>query len=225
MSKNTLPSHVAIILDGNGRWAKRKGLPRTLGHYQGALNLFNIAKEASLTGINLLTVYAFSTENWKRPKPEVDYLMTEPLKYLNKYEHKLKDLTYNIKFVGRRDKLPLEMLEVVNRLESLTKEYGPMTLQIALDYGSKDELINAFSKASKPYTEKTIQENLYVREDVDLLIRTSGEERLSNFLLWQSAYAEIIFVKKHWPAFKTKDFKKALKKYAKRNRRFGGLSK
>lgn len=218
-----IPNHLAIILDGNGRWAKKRMLPRNLGHYQGALNLFTVAKASEALGVKYLTVFAFSTENWKRPTEEVNYLMEEPLRQLNKNEHKLDKITYKIVFVGKKNRIPVAMQEVVKRVEDKTKDNVGMVLQVALDYGSKDELINAFSNAEKPFREESIKEHLYVKQDVDLLIRTSGEQRLSNYLLWQSAYAEFVFVKKHWPAFKEKDLKKAIKIYSKRNRRFGGL--
>lgn len=221
--KINAPSHVAIILDGNGRWANKRGLPRNIGHYNGAINLFKIANHANKLGVKLLTVYAFSTENWNRPEEEVNYLMQKPLEYLNKNLDKIKDINYKIIFVGRRTKLPNVTLEVVNKLEESTKDNQGMTLQIAFDYGSKEEIINAFNQIDKPFTEEKIKDHLYVREDVDLLIRTSGEMRLSNFLLWQNAYAEFIFVKKHWPAFTTRDLEKSIKIFNKRNRRFGKL--
>lgn len=220
---SNVPKHLAIILDGNGRWAKSRGLPRNLGHFQGAKNLFNIAKESSNLGIEVLTVYAFSTENWKRPQEEVDYLMQKPLEVLNENEEKLSTLNFKVNFVGRKNVIPDSMKEVVQRVEEKTKNNQGMLLQIALDYGSKEELIQAFNSANKPFTEESIREHLYVKQDVDLLIRTSGEQRLSNFLLWQLSYSEFIFVKKHWPSFKVKDLKKAIKTYNKRNRRFGGL--
>lgn len=221
--KINAPSHVAIILDGNGRWANKRGLPRNIGHYNGAINLFKIANHANKLGVKLLTVYAFSTENWNRPEEEVNYLMQKPLEYLNKNLDKIKDINYKIIFVGRRTKLPNVTLEVVNKLEESTKDNQGMTLQIAFDYGSKEEIINAFNQIDKPFTEEKIKDHLYVKEDVDLLIRTSGEMRLSNFLLWQNAYAEFIFVKKHWPAFTTRDLEKSIKIFNKRNRRFGKL--
>lgn len=217
-----IPNHLAIILDGNGRWAKKRGLPRNVGHYYGGVNLFRIAAKANELGIKYLTVYAFSTENWKRPTEEVEYLMKQPIKFLKENEHKLKDIKYIIKFVGRRDRLPAEMIEVIEKLENVTAGNYGMTLQIAFDYGAKDELLNAFSKVNN-FTEEELRNHLYIKQDVDLLIRTSGEQRLSNFMLWQVAYAEFLFVKKHWPSFKEKDLIKALKKYSKRNRRFGGL--
>lgn len=218
-----IPNHLAIILDGNGRWAKKRAMPRTYGHYQGAVNLFKIAEASNKLGVKILTVFAFSTENWTRPTDEVDYLMTKPLEYLNKEEDRLKEITYKITFVGRRDRIPESMKEVVRRVEEITKNNTEMVLQIALDYGSKDELLTAFNKSEKPFTEESLRNNLYVKDEVDLLIRTSGEQRLSNYLLWQAAYAEFVFVKKHWPAFKEKDLIKAIKLYQNRNRRFGGL--
>lgn len=218
-----MPNHVAIILDGNGRWAERRGLPRNLGHYQGGKNLFKIAGEASDLGIKVLTVYAFSTENWNRPKAEVEYLMEQPLEYLNKNEDNLRNANYKVVFCGRKDRLPSSMLETVSRVEAATKDNKGMILQVAFDYGSKEELTQAFSKLEKPFTEENLRKHLYVTQDVDLLIRTSGEQRLSNFLLWQASYAEFVFIKKHWPAFKKRDLIKSIKVYNKRNRRFGGL--
>lgn len=217
-----IPNHIAIILDGNGRWAKRRGLPRNVGHYQGGVNLFKIANKANELGVKILTVYAFSTENWNRPKEEVNYLMEKPIEFLEDNYNRLGEIKYKIKFVGRRSKFNNKMLKVINTLEDKTKNNKGMTLQIAFDYGAKEELIQAFSKIDD-YSEENIKKHLYVKDDVDLLIRTSGEMRLSNFLLWQNAYAEFLFVKKHWPAFKERDLVKAIKKYNKRNRRYGKL--
>lgn len=223
MKMNKVPNHVAIILDGNGRWAKKRGLARNVGHYYGANNLFKIADYANTLGIKLLTVYAFSTENWGRPDAEVEYLMNEPKRYLEKNMERLSEIKYKIKFFGRRTLMPKSMLEVIETLENKTKDNPGMTLQIAFDYGSKEELIQAFSKMDKPFNEENLREHLYIKDDVDLLIRTSGEQRLSNFLLWQSAYSEFLFVKKHWPAFNKKDLDKAITAFNKRNRRFGKL--
>lgn len=223
MKMNHNLNHLAIILDGNGRWAKKRGLPRNIGHYNGANNLFRIANHANDLGIKTLTVYAFSTENWNRPKEEVEYLMTEPKRFLEKNMNRLSDIKYKIKFVGRKSKIPNEMLEVINTLETNTIDNPGMTLQIAFDYGSKEEIIQAFEKTEKPFTEENVRKHFYVKEDVDLIIRTSGEERLSNFLLWQNAYSEFYFIKKHWPAFTKRDLEKAIKVFMKRNRRFGKL--
>jgi undecaprenyl diphosphate synthase len=224
MNPNNVPNHIAIILDGNGRWAKKRGLPRNIGHYNGARNLFTIASHAHKMGVKYLTVYAFSTENWKRPKEEVDYLMTEPKRFLLKNMHNLEKIHYKITFVGRRDRIPQEFKDVIDTLESKTKDNSGLTLQIAFDYGAKNELLTAFSKLENDYTEENLRKHLYVKQDVDVLIRTSGEVRLSNFLLWQVSYAEMFFIKKHWPEFKPKDLDKIIKKYQKRHRRFGGLT-
>ena len=224
MSKSTVPSHVAIILDGNGRWAKKYGQPRSFGHYHGGRNLFRIAKAAKSLGIDKLTVYAFSTENWKRPTDEVNYLMTKPIEMFNENRDRISEIDYRITFAGRRDRFSPELLEVIETVEKETKNHEGFELTIAADYGSYDELITAFNQCEKPVTQEDIEAHLMVKQPVDLLIRTSGEQRLSNFLLWQVSYSEFYFTKVHWPAFSEKELKKALKSYAKRQRRFGGLA-
>ncbi len=224
MSKAIIPAHVAIILDGNGRWAKKKGLPRTFGHYQGGRNIFRIATAAKELGIKKLTVYAFSTENWKRPEEEVKYLMSKPVELFYKNRSKIKDIDYKISFAGRRDRFSKELLEVINIIEKETKDYQEFELVVAADYGSYNEIVTAVNKLEKPITQKMIEENLMIKQPVDLLIRTSGEQRLSNFLLWQASYAELYFTKVFWPAFSKKELEKALKDYQNRNRRFGGLA-
>lgn len=221
--KQIIPKHAAIILDGNGRWAKKYGQPRTFGHYQGGRNLFRIAKIAQESGIKKLTVYAFSTENWQRPAEEVNYLMTKPVELFYKNRKKMAGIDYKITFAGRRDRFSKELLEVIDIIEKETKDNQGFELVIAADYGSYDEIVTAVNKLDKPITKEMIEENLMIKEPVDLLIRTSGEQRLSNFLLWQVSYAEFYFTKVHWPAFSKKEFKKALKSYQKRSRRFGGL--
>ncbi|WP_210997116.1 polyprenyl diphosphate synthase [Acholeplasma equifetale] len=222
MEKEKLPRHVAIILDGNGRWAKKRLLPRQAGHYQGGQNLVTIAQYANQVGIKMLTVYAFSTENWKRPKEEVDYLMTKPAQMIMENIEKFKKSDIKILIQGRKDRIPEKLLNAIRLLEDVTKDHQGMVLNICFDYGSYDELLTAF-KAVKEFTVEEVYKNLMVKEPVDLLIRTSGELRISNFLLWQIAYAEFYFTKKHWPEFTKKEFNKAMKSYAKRNRRFGGL--
>ncbi|WP_162164075.1 polyprenyl diphosphate synthase [Acholeplasma hippikon] len=221
---SNLPNHIAIILDGNGRWAKKRGLPRQLGHYQGALNLVTIANYANERGIKQLTVYAFSTENWKRPKEEVDYLMTKPVEMIEKNIEKFKSSTIKIQVKGRRDRIPEALLNSIVNLENITKDHTGLVLNVCLDYGAYDELITAM-RLAKEISIEEIEKNLMVKDAVDLLIRTSGEMRVSNFLLWQIAYAEFYFTKKHWPAFSKKELEKALKSYSKRQRRFGGLNK
>jgi undecaprenyl diphosphate synthase len=210
-------------MDGNGRWAKKRGQPRSVGHYMGGRNLFKIAGYAESLGLKSLTVYAFSTENWKRPEEEIKYLMQAPVDYYYKNIEKIKNLTYKMSFIGRRDRIPKTLLDVVNEIEEITKNNQGFELIIALDYGSYDEIINAVNASDKPLTEDKLNEKLYLNKKIDLLIRTSGEQRISNFLLWQIAYAELYFTKKHWPAFSEKELDKAIKNYNKRNRRFGGL--
>ncbi len=224
MNVKNIPEHVAIILDGNGRWAKKYGRPRSYGHYQGGRNLFRIAIAARKIGIKKLTVYAFSTENWKRPEDEVNYLMTKPIELFHENRERFKEIDYKITFAGRRDRFSKELLEVIEIIEQETKDYEGFELTIAADYGSYDELITAVNKIEKPITKEAIEANLMVKEPVDLLIRTSGEQRISNFLLWQASYAELYFTKVHWPAFTEKELKKAILSYKHRNRRFGGLA-
>jgi len=225
MAKITsLPNHIAIILDGNGRWAKRRGLPRSMGHYYGAMNLVRIATYANKLGINMMSVYAFSTENWNRPKDEVDYLMTKPVELINENLQKIKDSNIKVLIKGRRDRISDEILKTIEKLEEATKDHDGLILNVCFDYGSFDEITHA-AKSAKDINETSIQNNLYITEPVDLLIRTGGELRLSNFLLWQSAYAELYFTKTFWPQFKERSLNKALKEFSKRDRRFGGIKK
>lgn len=221
---SNLPDHIAIILDGNGRWAKKRGLPRHLGHYQGAMNLVTISNYANQRGIKQLSVYAFSTENWKRPKEEVDYLMTKPVELIEKNIEKFKNSTIKIQVKGRRDRIPESLLKSIINLEEITKNHKGLILNVCLDYGSYDEIVTAIKKA-KEVSIEGITNELMIKEPVDLLIRTSGEQRVSNFLLWQIAYAEFYFTKKHWPAFSKRELDKALLSFSKRQRRFGGLNK
>jgi undecaprenyl diphosphate synthase len=223
MNPSVIPKHVAIILDGNGRWAKKRGQPRSFGHYMGGRNLFRVASIAQQFGIQKLSVYAFSTENWKRPKDEVDYLMTKPIELFQQNRDRIQEITYKITFAGRRDRFSKELLEVMQIIEKETSDRQGMELTICIDYGSYDEIIQAVQKIEGPITQQAIEANLYVKEPVDLLIRTSGEQRLSNFLLWQVSYAEFYFTRVHWPAFNQRIFNKAMKAYQKRHRRYGGL--
>ncbi|PKK93973.1 MAG: di-trans,poly-cis-decaprenylcistransferase [Tenericutes bacterium HGW-Tenericutes-6] len=223
MNEKNIPKHVAIILDGNGRWAKKYGQPRSFGHYQGGRNLFKVAKIAQNLGIEKLSVYAFSTENWKRPKEEVDYLMSKPVELFHENKHRMHEINYKITFAGRRDRFSPELLDVINTIEKETKDFNGFELTLCVDYGSYDEIIRAVNELEKPITESDLVSKLMVKEPVDLLIRTSGEMRLSNFLLWQVSYAEFYFTKVHWPAFNEKELKKAIKSYQQRHRRFGGL--
>jgi len=223
MKKNiNLPKHIAIILDGNGRYAKRRGLPRSFGHYRGGMNLVDIASYTNKIGIQMLTVYAFSTENWKRPEDEVKFLMSKPIEMIHDNLEKFKSSTIKVLFKGRRDRIPKSLLETIEMLEDLTKDHEGMILNICFDYGSYDELLRAV-QLSKEITCDAITSNLMIPTPVDLLIRTGGEYRLSNFMLWQISYAELYFTKVLWPAFNQRHLNKALKVYSKRHRRFGGL--
>lgn len=230
-----IPKHIAIILDGNGRWAKSKGLPRNLGHRKGAFNLKDITNSANKLGVKELTVYAFSTENWSRPKEEVDYLMKTPIKYYKRYKEKLFSSDVKITFIGKRDRFSAEFLAVMNEIEEGTKNHKGINLNIACDYGSKDEIVTAVKEialkienkeiTTEDITEDMITNNLFTKNmyPIDLLIRTSGEIRLSNFLLWQLAYSEFYFTETYWPDFDEKELINAIESYQKRDRRYGGL--
>ena len=223
-----IPNHIAIIMDGNGRWAKAKGMPRTFGHKAGADTLRTIVTECGKLGVKYLTVYAFSTENWKRVKEEVDMLMFLFKTYL-KTEKKVL-MKNNVKFLvsGRKDGVKLELLEEIKKLEDATKDNTGLTLNIAFNYGGRAEIVDAINKIIEDkvqkVTEEIFEKYLYNKlPDPDLLIRTSGEMRISNFLLWQIAYSEIYVTETNWPDFNKEELMKALESYSKRNRRFGGV--
>lgn len=230
-----LPQHIGVIMDGNGRWAKKRGLPRSAGHSAGAEALKKIVTEANNLGIKYITVYAFSTENWKRPKDEVDYLMNLLLNYLKDAKKTLSGENVVIKTIGSRNGLSKEICEQIIKTENFTKDNTGIVMNIALNYGGREEITNAVRnicadvKNGKLNTydisDKTIADNLYTREqpDVDLLIRTSGEMRLSNFMLWQVSYAEMWFCNKLWPDFRPKDLHSAIIDFQNRGRRFGGI--
>ncbi len=232
---SNIPQHIAIILDGNGRWAKKRLLPRTMGHRKGAFNLKDIASSSNKLGIKYLTVYCFSTENWKRPTSEVEYIMTAPLKYYKKYKDKIFNSSIRIKVIGRRDRFSSEFLNMILELEENTKNHTGLTLTLCIDYGSYDELTTAVKEIAvlvqegsltpEQITEQTISNHLFTKDypPLDLMIRTSGEYRISNYLLWQMAYAELYFTDVLWPDFNEKELKKAIINYQSRNRRFGGL--
>lgn len=232
-----IPQHIAIIMDGNGRWAKKRSMPRTYGHKKGSENLKDIAIVCNEFGIKALSVYAFSTENWKRPKEEIDYLMALPSEFEETFKGKFKENDIRVIFSGRRDRFPENVQELIERVEEKTKDRKGLILNICFDYGSYTEILDATKEIAKSYkkgdiklddiNEELMTSHLYTKElpPLDLLIRTSGEERISNFLLWQLAYSELYFAKKHWPAFNRKELLKALDDFQKRNRRFGGLKK
>lgn len=223
-----VPNHIAIIMDGNGRWAKEKGMPRTYGHKAGADTLRNILTSCGELGIKYLTVYAFSTENWKRAKEEVDTLMFLFKTYL-KNEKKLL-MKNNVKFLvsGRKEGVSKDLLAEISKLEEATKGNTGITLNIAFNYGGRAELVDAIKEIvknnEKEITEETVEKYLYNQlPDPELLIRTSGEMRISNFLLWQIAYSEIYVTDTYWPDFNKDELIKAIESYQKRDRRFGGV--
>jgi undecaprenyl pyrophosphate synthase len=210
--------HVAIIMDGNGRWAEARGLPRTKGHEQGERALFDVVEGSLEAGIRYLSVYAFSTENWARPKDEVDFLLGFNRSLLRARRDDLHSRGVKIRRIGRTEPVPQDVLDEFAAAEEMTKDNERLDLLVCFNYGSRAELEDAAA-------EGPIAENLYAPDvpDVDLLIRTSGEHRLSNFLLWQSAYAEIYFTETLWPDFDRHALFDALRDYAHRERRFGGL--
>ena len=232
-----IPKHIAMIMDGNGRWAKRRGMPRTFGHKKGSENLKDMAIWCNEIGVEALSVYAFSTENWKRPKDEIDYLMALPNEFEETFKGKFKENDIRVMFSGRRDRFPTDVQDLIQRVEEKTKDRKGLVLNICFDYGSYTEITEAVKEISSKVkdneikideiTPEVISNHLYTKglPKVDLMIRTSGEERISNFLLWQIAYSEFYFAKKHWPAFNKKELFKALDNFQKRNRRFGGLKK
>tara|TARA_B100000809_G_scaffold92367_1_gene90940 strand:- start:113 stop:853 length:741 start_codon:yes stop_codon:yes gene_type:complete len=233
---NKLPSHVAIIMDGNGRWAKQQGLLRVIGHESGTKSVRDVVEASAEIGIKNLTLYAFSTENWKRPKLEVQTLMKLLVKSLKKEIKTLQNNNIKLSAIGNLNDLPKkahrELLEVIEK----TKDNKHMTLTLALSYGSREEIVNVIKELThkvknniisvESIDESIINKHLYTQNlpDVDLLIRTSGEQRISNFLLWQIAYAELYFTDILWPDFKKKDLYDALINYQNRERRFGKTS-
>ena len=230
-----LPEHIGIIMDGNGRWAKKRGLPRSAGHVAGAKNFRTITRYCSDIGIKYLTVYAFSTENWKRPGDEVDALMRLFKQYLEEALTDFKDDSIVVRFIGDTSAFSPELQELIHRTEEESAPRTGMVLNIAMNYGSRDELIRATKtiaakvKAGEvsvdEIDESMISSSLYTagQPDPDLIIRPSGEYRISNFMLWQAAYTEFIIRDILWPDFSTNDLDEALAEFARRNRRFGGI--
>lgn len=225
---NKLPAHIAIIMDGNGRWAKEQNLKRTQGHKEGAKNVGHITKHCAKIGIKYLTLFAFSTENWSRPKLEVEYLMRLLSQYL---ESELSNyMENNIRFetIGDLSRFSKRLQQTIAELKNKTKNNTGLTQILALNYGSKDEITRAVQKLNN-HNEVVSEENIskYLDSanfpDVDLLIRTSGEVRISNFMLWQCAYSEMFFSPTYWPEFTSNDLDDILDDYDKRERRFGGI--
>ena len=229
-----VPKHVGVIMDGNGRWAKKRGLPRKFGHREGAKTFRAIARHAKAIGVSYITFYAFSTENWKRPKDEVDAIMDLFEKYLDEVRD-FMDENIRVRFIGDRTKLNPRLQEKMKNVEEDSKDFDAMTLILAINYGGRDEITHAVKAiaddissgaiSADEITESLIQNRLYTEEipDVDLIIRPSGEQRLSNFLIWQAAYAEYYFTNILWPDFSNKDFEKAIITFSERNRRFGAI--
>ncbi len=235
MTQKDLPQHVAIIMDGNGRWAKQRNLPRTHGHLEGVKRVEEIVRVASKMGIKVLTLYAFSTENWTRPQDEVSMLMRTLISVLNRKVRELDKADIRLRFIGRREGVPKAVLKTIDSASSMTKDNSGMTLNIAFNYGGRLEILDAIKNIASDVKdgklkiggicEDVVSNALYTRglPDPDLLIRTSGEQRISNFLLWQLSYAEFYFTEKFWPDFKEQEFKDAIENFQKRERRFGNI--
>jgi undecaprenyl diphosphate synthase len=234
-AKASLPQHVAIIMDGNGRWAKQRSLPRIEGHRQGAESARTIIRTAGELGIKYLTLYAFSAENWNRPKDEVDALMKYLIHYLKTETPELNKNNVRLEVIGQIYRLPKNVQEPLKKsIATLSKNSG-LTLVMALSYGSRIEIVDAVRRIAEKardgklepadITEEVISQHLWTRNipDPDLLIRTSGEMRVSNFLLWQISYAELVITPTLWPDFRKPQFFAALEEYARRHRRFGGV--
>lgn len=232
--KLIIPKNIGIIMDGNGRWAQKRGLPRQAGHIKGAKTFKKIVSYANKLGIKHLTVYAFSTENWKRPQKEIDAIMNLLRQYLDdskNYKHE----NVRTRFIGDLSVLDKDIIEKIDKTEKDSEDFTGLTLNIAVNYGGRDEILNATKIIANKVENneiniddintEMIKSNLYTKNqpDVDLIIRPSGEKRISNFLIWQSAYAEFIFMDVLWPDFNEKHFDKALKEFSNRNRRFGGV--
>lgn len=235
IDRNNIPAHVAIIMDGNGRWARKRGLPRVMGHRTGMKKVKEIAIAANELGIKVLTMYAFSTENWKRPKEEVDYLMSLPQEFFPKEIDELAENNVRIRMIGNRENLPNHTLRPVIEAIERTKSNTGMILNFALNYGSRDELLrgvrayarDVLSGKADPEQLTEAQFASYLQTfdlpDPDLLIRTSGEMRISNFMLWQIAYTELFFSDVYWPDFSKSHFFAAIADYQRRQRRYGAL--
>ena len=225
-----VPKHVAIIMDGNGRWAKKRGLPRIEGHRKGAEVVENIVKWSAEYGIKYLTLYTFSTENWRRPKKEIEFLFSLLVEKLETKVPELIKENVKVRFMGRLKDLPKNLQEKCLEAEKETALNNGLNLIIALNYGGRAEIVDAINRILREkmleIDENSFRNYLYLPDvpDPDLIIRTSGEMRLSNFLIWQSAYSELYFTEKLWPDFTKDDFIKALENFSKRERRFGGVS-
>lgn len=235
INPEALPRHIAIIMDGNGRWAKKRGLSRSMGHREGSRVLKKIVEECYNLGIRYLTVFAFSCENWARPKEEVDQLLKLMMEYLRNSENELKGKPVRIRVIGDRSGLPDDMVSEIRRVEQNTAHIEGLDLIIAINYGGRQDILNACRTLLDDYkngridesgiTINALAERLWTADipDPDLLIRTSGEIRFSNFLIWQSAYSELYFTDTLWPDFRKKHLHDAIVHYQGRQRRYGGL--
>lgn len=235
LDKNNIPQHVAIIMDGNGRWARQRGLPRVAGHREGIERIKEIVNAARELGIKAVTFFAFSTENWNRPKKEIDMLMHSLNRFLDKQIDELNKNNVRFKVIGKEKPLPEYILAKIKKVQHLTKDNTGFIMVLALNYGAKQEIVDAVKKFTDSVLKGSANiDNLDIEEfsqylytaglpEPDLLIRTSGEMRISNFLLWQLSYAELYFAKKYWPDFKRDDLQKAIQEYQKRERRFGRI--
>lgn len=233
-TERNIPTHIAIIMDGNGRWAKKRGLPRSAGHAAGSKNFKTIARFCNKIGVKYLTVYAFSTENWRRPKEEVDALMNIFRDYLKDTQNFLQE-NISLQFIGSEEGLADDIINLMKKAEKDSENATGLHVNLAINYGGRDEIVNAAKNISnyikkgelqaEDITEELISANLYTKgqPDPDLIIRPSGEYRTSNFLVWQSAYSEYWFSNVLWPDFKPKHLLEAIDDYNKRNRRFGGV--
>lgn len=232
---NNIPEHVAIIMDGNGRWAKENNLSRIHGHKEGTQSVRSIMREAASIGIKYLTFFTFSTENWSRPKLEIDGLMKLLIDSLITYEKELHENSIRLQIMGETNRLPKPVQKIINKIVTDTKDYSVSNLILALNYGGRFEITKATKEIALKFknndiditeiNENMISDHLYLPKvpDPDLVIRTSGEMRLSNFMLWQLSYSEIVITDKFWPDFKEEDFYKALMEYESRNRRYGNI--
>lgn len=229
-----IPEHIGVIMDGNGRWAKKRLLPRNAGHIKGAEVFQTITRHCEKLGVKALTVYAFSTENWSRPQEEVDAIMNLLRKYLHD-AFGFKDENIKINFIGERSRLDDDIVKLMEEIEETSKNNTGLILNVAVNYGGRDEIASAARRIAKDVKdgridEKDIDENLFSsytytagQPEVDLILRPSGEERISNFLLWQCAYSEFIYMDTLWPDFTPKDLDRAIDEFSKRKRRFGGI--
>ncbi|WP_010286335.1 isoprenyl transferase [Kurthia massiliensis] len=235
LDPNSVPQHIAIIMDGNGRWAQKRALPRVAGHHEGMKNVRTITRCANKIGVRVLTLYAFSTENWKRPRKEVEFLMRLPEEFLTSFLPELMELNIRVSLIGEMDSLPGHTQKAIQNAMDTTKDNTGMVLNFAMNYGSRREVVLSVKEivaqvqngtlSLDDISEETISSNLMTAAlpDPDLLIRTSGELRLSNFLLWQLAYSEFWFTDVHWPEFSEGNLLEAVESYQSRNRRYGGL--